>query len=129
MPAANHPAYKQELERCRYTLDYVEKSIERALEKRVKIGNELEHVKKHMSGDNSADYTSVMVNTMLHDTLALKIKNLYTARDKPYFAKIDFRETGTISTENLYIGKMSLAKYEDQEIVIVDWRAPIANLY
>ncbi|HEY5585159.1 MAG TPA: RNA polymerase recycling motor HelD [Ruminiclostridium sp.] len=129
MPAANHPAYKQELERCRYTLDYVEKSIERALEKRTKVGNDLENVKRHMSGDNSADYTSIIVNTIIQDTLALKVKNLYTARTKPYFARIDFRETGTSKTENLYIGKMSLAKYEDQEIVIVDWRAPIANLY
>ncbi len=129
MSAANHPAYKEELERCRYTLDYVEKSLERALEKRAKIGNELENVKKHMSGDSSADYTSVMVNTLLHDTLALKVRNLYTARDKPYFARVDFQETDSVKTENLYIGKMSLARDEDQEIIIVDWRAPIANLY
>jgi len=129
MSAANHPAYKQELERCRYTLDYVEKSLERALEKRVKVGNELDNVKRHMTGDNSADYTSIMVNTMLQDTLALKVKNLYTAKGKPYFARIDFRETEASKIENLYIGKMSLARDEDQEIIIIDWRAPIANLY
>ena len=115
MSAANHPAYNQELERCRYTLDYVEKSLERAIEKRKKVGNELENVQRHMSGDNSADYTSIMVNTLLHDTLALKIKNLYTARSKPYFARIDFLENGASKTENLYIGKMSLAR--DEEIL------------
>jgi len=129
MSAANHPAYKQELERCRYTLDYVEKSLERALEKRTKVGKELENVKRHMTGDNSADYTSIMVNTMLQDTLALKVKNLHTAIGKPYFARIDFKESGTSQIENLYIGKMSLTRDENQEIVIVDWRAPIANLY
>ncbi|ACL77711.1 RNA polymerase recycling motor HelD [Ruminiclostridium cellulolyticum] len=129
MSAANHPAYKEELERCRYTLDYIEKSLKRALEKREKIGNELESVKKHMSGDSSADYTSIMVNTMLHDTLALKVKNLYTARGKPYFARVDYKESGVDSAEKLYIGKMSLSRDEDHVIVIVDWRAPIANLY
>lgn len=129
MSAANHPAHREELERCRYTLDYVEKSLERALEKREKISNELENVKKHMSGDSSADYTSVMVNTLLHDSLALKVKNLYTARGKPYFARVDFQEDGSAKLEKLYIGKMSLARDEDQEIIIVDWRAPIANLY
>ncbi len=129
MSAANHPAYKQELERCRYTLDYVEKSLERALEKRKKVSNDLESVHRHMSGDSSADYTSIMVNTMLQDTLALKVKNLYTARSKPYFARVDFQEKGFSKIENLYIGKMSLARDEDQEIIIVDWRAPIANLY
>ncbi len=129
MSAANHPAYKQELERCRYTLDYVEKSLERALEKRKKVSKELENVQRHMTGDNSADYTSIMVNTLLQDSLALKIKNLYTARGKPYFARIDFQEAGTNKIEALYIGKMSLANDENQEIIIVDWRAPIANLY
>ncbi len=129
MSAANHPAYKEELERCRYTLDYVEKSLKKALEKREKIGNELESVQKHMSGDSSADYTSILVNTMLHDTLALKVKNLYTARGKPYFARVDYKENDSDRTEKLYIGKMSLSRDEDQEIVIVDWRAPIANLY
>lgn len=129
MSAANHPAYKEELERCRYTLDYVEKSLERALEKRKKVSTELESVQRHLSGDSSADYTSIMVNTLLQDTLALKVKNLYTARLKPYFARIDFKESGNEKAENLYIGKMSLAKDEDQEIIIVDWRAPIANLY
>ena len=129
MSAANHPAYKQELERCRYTLDYVEKSLERALEKRTKVSKELENVQRHMTGDNSADYTSIMVNTLLQDSLSLKIKNLYTARGKPYFARIDFQETGTNKIEDLYIGKMSLANDENQEIIIVDWRAPIANLY
>ncbi|WP_024832614.1 RNA polymerase recycling motor HelD [Ruminiclostridium josui] len=129
MSAANHPAYKEELERCRYTLDYVERSLKKALEKREKIGNELESVQKHLSGDSSADYTSILVNTMLHDTLALKIKNLYTARGKPYFARVDYRENNSDRTEKLYIGKMSLSREEDQEIIIVDWRAPIANLY
>ncbi len=129
MSAANHPAYKEELERCRYTLDYVDKSLERALEKRSKIGNELESVKKHLSGDSSADYTSILVNTMLHDSLALKVRNLNTARSKPYFARVDFMENGSNKKEKLYVGKMSLARDEDQEIIIVDWRAPIANLY
>ncbi|WP_242855714.1 hypothetical protein [Ruminiclostridium josui] len=110
MSAANHPAYKEELERCRYTLDYVERSLKKALEKREKIGNELESVQKHLSGDSSADYTSILVNTMLHDTLALKIKNLYTARGKPYFARVDYRENNSDRTEKLYIGKMSLSR-------------------
>ncbi|QNU66835.1 AAA family ATPase [Ruminiclostridium herbifermentans] len=129
MSAANHPAYKEELERCRYTLDYVKKSLERAIEKRKKVGNELDNVQRHMSGDSSADYTSIMVNTLIHDALALKIKNLHTAKSKPYFARIDFLEDDTKKIEKLYIGKMSLARDEDQEIIIVDWRAPIANLY
>ena len=129
MPAANHPAYLEELERCRYTLEYVESSLEKAIEKKNRVGKDLENVQRHLSGESSADYTSIIVNTIIHDSLILKIRNLYTARSKPYFARIDFRETDSDILEKLYIGKMSLARDEDQEIIIVDWRAPIANLY
>lgn len=129
MPAANHPAYAEELERCRDTLGYVERSLKKALQKKEKIGKELDNVRKHSSSDSSADYVSNMVNSMIHDSLVLKVRNLYSARSKPYFARIDFIEDDSNKLEKLYIGKMSLARDEDQEIIIVDWRAPIANLY
>ena len=52
-----------------------------------------------------------------------------SARSKPYFARIDFLEKGKDSAEKLYIGKMSLIRDENQKLIIIDWRAPVANLY
>ncbi len=129
MPAANHPAYQEELERCRYTLDYVEKTLEATYGKKEKIDKEVERLKKHINSDSSQNYIDLMINSLLQGSMTLKLRNLVTATSKPYFARVDFREIDGKETEKLYIGKMSLMREEDQQVIIVDWRAPVANLY
>ncbi len=129
MPAANHPAYKEELGRCRYTLDYVAKTLEAALMNKEQLDSKVEGMKKHYNSDNSQNYIDLMINSMMQSSMSLKIRNLVTAKNKPYFARVDFQEEGKKNTEKLYIGKMSLMREEDQQVIIVDWRAPIANLY
>ncbi len=56
-----------------------------------------------------------------------RIRTLKTMADTPYFARIDFKE-GIEPKETLYLGIASLRDSHDSPIVI-DWRAPIANLY
>lgn len=129
MPAANHPDYKAELERCRYTLDYVKKTLDATLNRKKKLDGNVEHLKRHQSGDSSQSYVELMINSLLQGSMEQKLRNLYTATGKPYFARVDFTEEGKDKKENLYIGKMSLMRQEDQEVIIVDWRAPVANLY
>ncbi len=129
MPAKKHRQYKEELERCTYTIDYVEKSLNNALNKKEKIDSSVDYAKRHYNAESSQSYIDRMVNTLIQGSLELKIRNLVTARSKPYFARVDFREKESGKLEKLYIGKMSLSRDEDQQIIIVDWRAPISNLY
>lgn len=129
MPAQNHPAYSEELKRCNYTLEYVEKSLDSTAAKKQRIDNELEKVRKHFNSENSQDYIDMIINSTLKGSIDLRLRNLLTARSKPYFARIDFAENPGEKAEKLYIGKMSLVRDEDQQIIIVDWRAPVANLY
>lgn len=129
MPAMNHPAYPEELEHCKYTLGYVEKSLEATVAKKARIDADLDRVKRHFNAENSQDYIDIIVNSTLQGSMELKVRNLATARSRPYFARIDFAEDEGREPEKLYIGKMSLIREEDQKIIIVDWRAPIANLY
>lgn len=129
MPAINHPDYKEEHERCKYTLGYVEKSLESTLNKKGKIDNDLEKVRKHFNAENSQDYIDIIVNNLLQGNMDVRLRNLMAAKSKPYFARIDFSEKTKTDTERLYIGKMSLIRDEDQQLIIVDWRAPMANLY
>lgn len=93
------------------------------------LTQKVEYTKKHYNSESSQDYVELMVNTMMQSSAELKLRNLITAKSKPYFSRIDFKEEGKVESEKLYIGKMSLIKEENQEIIIVDWRAPIANLY
>ena len=49
-------------------------------------------------------------------------------KDSPYFARIDFKEEHDSDSKKYYLGKVGLVD-EDANQYIVDWRAPIANLY
>lgn len=57
-----------------------------------------------------------------------KLSDLKKIKDKPYFARIDFKADNE-EKENLYIGKLSVLDSNTQEPIIIDWRAPISNLY
>jgi len=129
LAAEKHPEYKGEKLRLETTLGYVEKSIAAMLEKKGRLEEDIDRNKKHGSGDNSQQYIELMVSSMLQERAALRLRNLLAARERTYFARIDFHEDEKTRPENLYIGKMALIRDEDQELIIVDWRAPIANLY
>ncbi len=129
MAAEKHPDYKEEKQRLETTLGYVELSISGMLEKKKRLEGAIDRNKKHGSGDNSQQYIELMIDSMLQERAALRLRNLLTARERPYFARIDFHENDKLSSEKLYIGKMALIREADQELIIVDWRAPVANLY
>ena len=67
---------------------------------------------------------------------ALKKKNLLERKlnvlkqnvEKPYFARIDFKNKKENLTDICYIGKVGIINY-DNKIIVVDWRAPISSLY
>ncbi|EOH87723.1 RNA polymerase recycling motor HelD [Enterococcus pallens] len=64
-----------------------------------------------------------------YQTLAAQEKRqkvLRLMKGNPYFARIDFKED--LEAETLYLGIASL-RDSTEETVIIDWRAPIANLY
>lgn len=129
MPAKEHPAYLEELQYLEYTLGYIEKALRSALHRLGKVGKDVMRLGRTYQSDNSQDYIDLMVNTKIMAGLDLKVENLEKAQQKPYFARIDFREDRKTETERLYIGKMCLMRDEDQQLVIVDWRAPVANMY
>lgn len=129
MPAQNHPQYQEELEHCNYTLKCVHESLESTVGKKERLDKDVERGLKHFSSDNSQDYIDLVVNTLIQGSLDVKLRNLITATSRPYFARINFKEDSKAAAEPFYIGKMSLIRDEDQELVIVDWRAPVANLY
>lgn len=57
-----------------------------------------------------------------------KLEDIKKIKDVPYFARMDFKENGK-GVEKLYIGKLSILDNKTIEPIVVDWRAPISNLY
>ena len=93
--------------------------------------------KRINTGSEEAFYESVLEYQQHEQELLLRyqtaesqekrLKTLETMSGNPYFARIDFTE-GNEPRETLYLGIASLRDNKENTLVI-DWRAPIANLY
>ncbi|MDR0396028.1 MAG: UvrD-helicase domain-containing protein [Oscillospiraceae bacterium] len=60
------------------------------------------------------------------------LRNMRLASRQPYFTRVDFipasgAERG--QSRSYYIGKWGVTRGETYEQIVVDWRAPVANLY
>ncbi|MFD0695582.1 RNA polymerase recycling motor HelD [Paenibacillus sp. GCM10027628] len=57
------------------------------------------------------------------------LRKLQRVVDSPYFARIDFIEKGENQPDKIYIGLTSFIEPKTDEILIYDWRAPIASVF
>lgn len=64
----------------------------------------------------------------LMSSTAIKINNIAKIKEKPYFARLDFKDEKRNLKEKIYIGKIGVLDL-DGNIVITDWRAPVSTLY
>ncbi|MGL4655609.1 MAG: RNA polymerase recycling motor HelD [Sarcina sp.] len=68
------------------------------------------------------------INKKLYNIVKKNMVSYEEAKEKPYFARIDFREYRK-EPETFYIGKTGLGDMENGEEKVIDWRAPVADLY
>lgn len=129
MSIFNHPDYKEEVNFLNFILDFLKKYHKSLQERKTRITHELSSVAGNSSDDSSDPYISMIINTQLSDTLEEKLQKIEHAKEKPYFARVDFTEDGAMNREKLYIGKMSVLDEKNYKPIIIDWRAPVANLY
>lgn len=129
MSALTHPDYKIELEKLNYTLKYLKVYDENILKSKQKIDNAVEYAITHYNSDNAEQFNELIINTNLQESMAQKIKDLAKSHSKPYFARVDFKENSNNKFHRLYIGKISLYNEKVQDFIVLDWRAPISNLY
>ena len=50
------------------------------------------------------------------------------ARKKPYFGRIDFRDSKQPCAESYYVGRVGISE-NGSEPAVIDWRAPVASVY
>ena len=79
---------------------------------------------EHLHENTTDPYTQAS----LQKTYSNKKRSLESSKDKPYFARIDFKEESAQKTSKIYIGKANVDD-DNNNLVVVDWRAPIASLY
>ncbi|WP_040984190.1 HelD family protein [Oceanobacillus jeddahense] len=56
-------------------------------------------------------------------------ESLAIAKQEPYFARLDFKEEENQEVKATYIGKAGVFDEHTGDVLITDWRAPIASLF
>ncbi len=102
-----------------------EKKLQEVIEQ---ISKEEENLEQTLS---ASDMNYDLENIAQGQIVQMHIKRLEDIRkikNEPYFARMDFKENSS-KLEKFYIGKISVLDSKTLEPIIVDWRAPISNLY
>ena len=110
---------EKELKKLEITQKYIDKEIIES-EQRIERGFE---------DYDFDDYADDYMKSALKERFNQRIKNLKMVRNKPYFARVDFVEEGESKRDAFYLGKVMVTDHETLEQVVIDWRAPIADLY
>ena len=103
---------KEEINNLNYTIEKYNEVIE---DSNLKLNNLKELYK--------FDYESMLEEKF---RLENEINSIEKAKLNPYFARIDFESKSNF--DKCYIGKKGVYDY-DNNIITVDWRAPISSLY
>jgi len=121
MAEIQHPAAREEqlhLEETKSIISVLQVSGE---EEFVRAADELKEARQF-------DPDRVPIREMLYARAMQNVRNLGLAMQRPYFTRIDFTEESGDSFI-YYIGKYGLMTPDLQDVVVVDWRSPLANLY
>lgn len=121
MPVINHPAAEAE----RTHLNDTQRII--AAERAVAV-QEQKNAEGELSYARMMDPDALPLREMLYASAIQTVRNMDLAAMKPYFTRVDFHEQGA-DLQKYYIGKYGLLNSDTLSVEVVDWRAPVANLY
>ena len=121
MAATEHPAFQAEQA-------YLTQTREVITRERITAHNDRMAAEGSLANARMYDPDGLPIREMLYARAVQNEKNLAAAQKKPYFTRIDFTETGDVS-RTYYIGKYGVLRSDDLEPQVIDWRAPVANLY
>jgi DNA helicase-2/ATP-dependent DNA helicase PcrA len=121
MAATEHPAYAEEVRHLFETREIIEREREVAVNDRLAAEGGLTTARMY-------DPDALPLREMMYLRALQTEKNLGQAKRKPYFTRIDFTEAGG-APRTYYIGKYGVLRTDSLEVEVVDWRAPVANLY
>lgn len=84
-----------------------------------------EHSNEFFGADLYAHMNEEDLNVSILNKDIIKVYKLHRSLETPYFSRIDFKTSE--GTDTFYIGLTGIDK--DYDIIVYDWRAPVANLY
>jgi len=122
----NHPHTAAENEYLENVLFHINATLPELAAQKDELDARVSYAFRHMNIDNPEQFSEMTVNLSLLNGQKTKVAQMEYARNKPYFARVDFTPTEG-KQENHYIGKMTLL--DGLKMLITDWRAPVSSLY
>lgn len=108
-----------------HNIERIDKEIEVQKKNDKELSEKIANLKKDSKGKYSEELET---NKKLFDITHKNLLNYEASRNNPYFARIDFREI-TKDKETYYIGKFGIGESNSGDEIVIDWRAPVADLY
>ncbi|MGL5615204.1 MAG: RNA polymerase recycling motor HelD [Sarcina sp.] len=105
--------------------DWINTEEKRVTEEELDLKGRISGLEKKSKGAYNQELD---INKKLYKIVKKNLDNYNESKEKPYFARIDFREKRK-DPESFYIGKIGLGDIQNGEEKVIDWRAPIADLY
>ncbi|MDR1558284.1 MAG: AAA family ATPase [Clostridiales bacterium] len=124
-----HTDWAEENERLRGILDFLREYKSIMTRKKLEVDELVDYSLKHFNSDNTEQFTELTFNVSNQEYIDRKLKDTENALVRPYFARVDFTPDDDQKNERFYIGKMTLMDDASRELLITDWRAPVATLY
>jgi DNA helicase II / ATP-dependent DNA helicase PcrA len=74
-------------------------------------------------------YGDDLTEQALENVRESRRRSLDIAQHEPYFGRLDFQEEGQPEAMPLYIGKVGVEEEEGGQLLVIDWRAPVASMF
>jgi len=116
---------ENEKEHLEETLNWIETQIKSINSEDEKLKISIDGLRKQSRGKYNEELeTKEKLYNITHKNLEKYIES----KNNPYFGRVDFREYKG-EEETFYIGKFGLGDMENGDEKVIDWRAPLADLY
>lgn len=117
--------FKYEKDKLDSTKEWLKKEIGLIENNDTQLQTKIAILKKQAKGKYDEELET---SQKLYEITRKNLNNYNEALPQPYFSRIDFREYRK-EKESFYIGKFGLGDSSTGDEIVIDWRAPIADLY
>lgn len=116
-----------ELSWLKYVLKKVKTARTDVEARKAVLDEQVDEWLKAYNDENVELFMQLVVGTDMQEGLAKLLRVYRNAESSPYFGRVDFAERGD-EERRVYIGRGGITT-PDNEMLVIDWRTPVANLY
>ncbi len=116
---------EQHLEQC---VAVIQQNVDKYTQEYKKLGEETKELYDNYRSNNPELHNDLVIGLDMKSQVERILNKNLLALKKPYFGRIDYRETGDQTSYCLYLGKNGVRR-NITENMIIDWRAPICSVY